>query len=312
MATTKYGVFNDIALSDSYENGTLKRCIVKRACQVTLPCGTFTPQYLDDGNRKKLLKSMTFYPDGTLSSIILQQPERVQTALGDLPAEMVTFYESGAVKRVFPTFGTLSAYWTESDEYALSPVLNFDLPVCAFSGRVINIAFYETGEPKSLTLWPGESTFVETPMGAMRTRIGFCLYREGTLRSMEPPVPAEIDTPIGWIPAFDPDAIALDGETNSLVFTGDGAIESLLTCTAKIIAVNQHNEQAVHAPAFQNSFYFDDRQAVVPLKIRFSDGRVSFGRRKSPAATIYNMEESIFRIEPVNIAHCVNTCGECE
>lgn len=312
MATTKYGVFDDIALSDSYENGTLKRCIVKRACQVALPCGTFTPQYLDDGNRKKLLKSMTFYPDGTLSSIILQQPERVQTVLGDLPAEMITFYESGAVKRIFPTFGTISAYWTESDEYALSPVLNLDLPVCAFSGKVINIAFYETGEPKSLTLWPGESALVETPLGAMPTRIGFCLYRQGAVRSMEPPIPALIDTPIGRIPAFDPDAIALDGESNSLMFAENGAIKSLLTCTAKVIAADQYSEQTIHAPAFQNSFYFDDKQAVIPMKVQFTDGRVSFGRRKGSAAAVYAIEGTSFQIQLIDIAHCVNTCDACE
>lgn len=311
-ANTKYGTFEDIGLSDYYENGMLRRCIVRRAYRVTLPCGTFTPQYLDDGNRKKLFKSMTFYADGTLSSMILQQTERVRTTLGDLPAEMVTFYESGAIKRIFPTFGTISAYWTESDEYALSPVLDFDLPACAFLGKIINIAFFETGEPKSLTLWPGDSALVETPVGAMRTRIGFCLYREGTVRSVEPPAPAEIDTPIGRIPAFDPDAIALDGETNSLVFTRDGAIESLLTCTARIVATDPYDKRTTHAPAFQSSLYFDNRQAVVPMKIRFSDGGVSFGSRKGPAAAVYDMEKSAFQIEPVSIAHCANTCDECE
>ncbi|ADU27834.1 hypothetical protein [Ethanoligenens harbinense] len=311
-AITKYGAFEDIGLSDYFENGALRRCIVRQEYRVTLPCGTFIPQYLDDGNRKKLLKSMTFYAGGALSSLILQQTEQVQTSLGSLPAEMVTFYESGAVKRIFPTFGSISAYWTESDEQALSPTLDFDLPVCAFSGKVINIAFYETGEPKSLTLWPGDSVFVKTPLGTMQTRIGFCLYPDGSVRSVEPPVPAEINTPIGRIPAFDPDAIALDGEANSLVFAPNGAIESLLTCTAKVVAADRHNKQTVHAPAFQSSFYFDDRQAVAPMKVRFSDGIVSFGRRKGPAAAVYDIDGSAFRIEPVSIAHCANICDACE
>ena len=38
-------------------------------------------------------------------------------------AEQVSFYESGALKRIFPLNGTLSGYWTQEDEAKLATPL---------------------------------------------------------------------------------------------------------------------------------------------------------------------------------------------
>lgn len=289
----------------------LKRCILKQENTITIYCGTFIPQYEDDGKRKKLMKSITFYDNGNIASMVLQNITNVNTKLGVIPAEMITFYESGAVKRIFPSFGTVTGFWTEKDEYLISPELKLDLPSGVFHNKVINVSLYETGDLKSITLWSKDAIVIKTLTGEIQTRVGFCLYPNGKIKSVEPFRGVRIDTKIGTITASDPDALAIDGDNNSLVFSEDGSILSLLTATTQV-TVTSHGETNIHTSSFKKSDYFDDRLAVEPMKISFSNDFVQFGKRKQKTTDAsYKISECLFKIETLDTQDCFNTCEEC-
>jgi len=310
--STNYGVLEGIAFSEYYENGVLKRCILKQKNTINIPCGILIPQYEDDGKRKKLMKSITFYENGNIESIVLQDSLSVNTRLGSFPAEMITFYESGAIKRIFPVFGSISAFWTAEDENNISPELQINLPFDVFKGKVINITLYETGELKSITLWPKDTILIKTHAGEIQTRIGFCLYPDGKIKSVEPYSALSVNTPIGKVLAFDPEALGIDGESNSLVFSENGNVKSLITSMAQITVFRRDGTEIVHKPSFKKSYYFDDKLAVVPMKISFSDGCICFAKRKSKKSDAeYKISECSFRIDDFVTNDCHNTCDEC-
>lgn len=311
-ASTNYGVLENISFAEYHGNGMLKRCILKQKNTINIPCGVFIPQYEDDGKRKQLLKSMTFYENGNIASMVLQDSVSVNIRLGSFPAEMITFYESGAVRRIFPVFGNISAFWTEEDECNISPELKINLPFGIFKGKVINITLYETGELKSITLWPKDTILVKTQASEIQTRIGFCLYSDGKIKSVEPCSVLGVNTPIGIVPAFDPDALGIDGESNSLVFSEDGSVKSLLTSVAQITVFCHDGKEIVHQPSFKKSYYFNDKLAIVPMKISFSGGYICFGKRKSETVDAeYKISECSFKIYDFVAQDCHNTCDEC-
>lgn len=309
---TKYGQIKNTVSAEYYESGIVKRCVVRQKNEIRLACGTLIPQYKDDGKRKKLLKSMTFYANGSLESVILQNITLIKTQWGSFPAEMVTFYESGAIKRIFPSFGTITAFWTEQDEKDFSPEFALDLPFGAFHGRAINLMFYETGKLKSMTLWPRDSLMIGTPAGIIETRIGFRLYPDGKIQSLEPLGPVPVKTPIGVVPAYDPDAMGIDGDKNSLNFANDGSIQSLLTGRVSVTVERGYEKIGEHKPSSRKSGYFDNMLALEPMKISFADGIVQFGKRKDKkAAAVYSIEECTFLIESFCSDGFRNICEEC-
>lgn len=315
-ATTKYGMLRGITRASYHENGNLERCTLEQPTKITLPGGVFVPQYedqyADDRRRKQLTKSLTFYEDGTIASIVLQDATSVTTGVGDVPAEMINFHENGTIKRIFPVYGTISAFWTEADEHRASPELTLDLPTGPFKGKIINLAFYPTGEFKSVTLWSADFLVLQTPAGSIRTRIGFCLYQDGNVKSVEPDSVLKVDTPIGEIPAFDPDALGMDGSNNSLVFARDGSIESLFTSTAQVRVTSKEGEEHVHSPALRLG-HFADVVVADPMKISFSNGYVRFGERgRTAPSTEYKISECSFTIGPLSTSVSEDSCDACE
>lgn len=310
-ANTRYGLLRDLSFAEYFDNGVLSRCVTHQQSPISLPCGTFVPQFEDDGKRKKLTKSLTFYESGAISSIILQDVSNVLTKIGSFPAEMIMFYESGAVKRIFPVFGCITAFWSQEDEYEFCKTIDLPLPFGTIHCKVINLAFYETGELKSVTLWPKDYLKIPTPTGELLTRVGFCLYHSGNIKSLEPKVPVGVKTPIGTIVAFDPDALGIDGESNSLVFSEDGSVKSLLTSCAQVTVCTSDGKKTVHAPTFKDSFYFDNKQAVVPIKLSFANGWVKFSGGKQSNKGTYEISAASFIIEDFQVLDCYNTCEDC-
>lgn len=313
---TDYGTLEGVTRAAFHENGRLARCTLSKPNTITLPSGTFIPQYEeqydDDRRRKQLTKSLTFYEDGTISSMILQDAAQVKTSIGHLPAEMVSFHENGAVKRVFPTYGTISAFWTETDERRASPELSLDLPIGSYNGKAINLTFYPTGQFKSITLWPGTFLTVPTPLGNQQTRIGFCLYEDGGTKSIEPNSVLEVPTPLGTIPAFDPNALGMDGGANSLVFARDGSVESLFTSTVQVSVATEEGKEVTHAPAVRLG-HFADVMVADPMKISFSNGQVGFSTRgKAAPSTEYRMADCTFSIDPLDASVSEDSCDACQ
>ncbi|MFA6849004.1 MAG: hypothetical protein WCS30_01490 [Selenomonadaceae bacterium] len=220
---TKYGSLNDCINPEYYPDGALHTCIVKEKSPLSfptaiLPTGIAIPQYHHDEVRRKYIASLTLYPAGTLRSLSLDESTNVQTSLGVFPAEFITFYESGAIKRLFPLNGKLSGYWSEKDEFARSVPFAFHFSFGDFTAKIISLHFYEDGALSSLTLAPGEIIKLHTSVGELSIRTGFSLYHDGRIESVEPANDTKIKTPLGMIKVFDPAVIGIHADKNSLQF----------------------------------------------------------------------------------------------
>jgi hypothetical protein len=217
--------------------------------------GELVPAYTET-HRRKNKYSVEFYKNGMVKAIALEEIQDIQTPIGEFPAERVTFFETGELKRFFPLDGKISGLWTEEEEKKLAIPLSFDLPFASFAAIIGGIAFYLSGNIRSVTLFPGETVQVSTGYGVIPARNGFSLYDgSGNLESLEPAGPAAVKTPIGTLTAFDPNAIGVNADVNSLIFDDSGRILSLITVNDRITARTEDGRTAEFIP----------REAVNPL-----------------------------------------------
>ncbi|MDR2349030.1 MAG: hypothetical protein LBF41_00190, partial [Deltaproteobacteria bacterium] len=149
--------FPGVSRLEKYPSGVLRSLFLSEETIVDTPLGPLTPQFRYDEPRKKYAPALKFYPSGALKCLRLENITPVESPAGVLPAEELVFYESGALKRLFPVNGKLSGYWSEKDEKALNSRINLTLPKFGdFSLYLSGLSFHEGGEIKSLTLWPNE------------------------------------------------------------------------------------------------------------------------------------------------------------
>lgn len=180
--------------------------------------------------RRKDRPMKRFYPSGALYSRYC--PGQAETAVpeevipgGTVKAELVTYYESGAVKRLFPLYGQLSAYWTEEDEFSLlkEPV-RINIPgtgVCPVYPA--DIFLYESGRLRAVTIWKRTSLTVRTERyGVIRTHFGAEFYEDGSPRSIEPAFGTKITMNGRQVHVFNPDVLRLHAENNSMKFDEEG------------------------------------------------------------------------------------------
>lgn len=218
-----------------YPGGALRQCRLLEPNTVRTPSGAFTARHSAGHVRVKYGKSLSFHKSGAIRSLCLERQGVVETPLGPVPAEFVTWHESGAVRRVFPRNGMLSAYWTQEDEANLAWSASLDLSVGRIEAKIVGLHFYESGALRSVTLWPGEQVVLHTPAGDIPCRVGFSLYENGSLESCEPVEPGPVRTPFGHLPAFDPEPLGVHADENSLRFSPEGQVESLVTCAVLTI-----------------------------------------------------------------------------
>jgi antitoxin component YwqK of YwqJK toxin-antitoxin module len=291
---TKYGALHGVNNSVFYENGSLLKCTLAEPNEISTLYGNYIPQYEDDRERRKRAKSLSFYKNGSLESICLQQQQTIQTSVGVIPAEKLTFYESGKLKRVFPLDGKISGFWGEEDEYALATELELATPFGPLTKKLITAFFYEDGAIKSFTFWPEDSITVPTPLGTIEAQVGVSFYNNGDLHSLEPRSPTLVATPIGEIRAFNTGITGLHGDSNSLSFYQDGRIKALLTATDHIIIADKQGNQIIQKPGQQPSLCSDSATEIVPLLVEFQADEVRFnGKRDSE----YSLEGNIFTID---------------
>ncbi len=291
---TIYGELRGVEFRTLYSNGKTDGCLVREENLLSTPYGDLIPQYEAEDMGRRQLKPFYFYKSGSIKSVPLQSQTLVRTPVGGIPAELVTFYESGALKRIFPLDGKLSGFWTSKNEFALAEEVTVESPLGSLRAKFIAIQFYESGALKSLTLWPGEFLTISTPAGQIRVRTGIAFYENGAIRSLEPAGIVKVETPVGTLTAYDNDPQGIHGDLNSLEFSPEGGVMALKTVSEEITVTDQLGNSRLFAPWLKDNPCGHERKVVVPLKVRFSKGRIIFDERQES----FNMAQCRVEIRP--------------
>lgn len=301
---TQYGIIRGLSSCEYYEGNGMKECTLNSLNQITTKYGTLIPQFDDSKDRKKFTKSISFYKSGALKSIALNDQTEIKTCLGTFPAELLTFYESGAIKRLFPLNGKMTGYWGEDDEYELSPLLDLDLGFSKVKSKVISIYFYESGKIKGLTLWPKDTLTVPLSFGEVSVRIGITFYEDGRVKSFEPNIPTRISTQLGNILAYNSIASGINGDLNSVNLHKDGTIESLMTSTDKILITNTKGKKQSFEPRLRTNPLLMDKMELIPLIIEFNENKVRFNDKYE-----YSISNCSFKVVQSTVLKELERCG---
>ncbi len=294
QAQTRYGAILTASPVERFQDGTVKSCQPCAYGALTTPAGVLVPQFSTDDARRKTVSPVAFYPDGALRAISLETRSPISTPLGSIPAEFVTFHPSGALHRVFPLNGRLTAYWGEEDEASLAEPMTIATPVGDVTARMLCLRFDQKGRLAGLTLWPGESVTVKTPCGLVAARIGLAFYPDGALRSLEPARPAPVNTPIGTLLAFDPDAVGVSGDENSLMFSPEGALTGVSTIQNSVSARLADGTRHDLRPAMRESLCGNAEREPVPMALRFYADRLEAVRVPGEAPLVLPLAGTAF------------------
>ena len=295
---TRYGVIESTRQMALTEQGLPAYCTAAKPCPLDTPAGTLTPQHTTDDLRKKEVQPVTFYKDGTIKSLPLEVQAKIATPAGEIPAELVTFHKNGAINRVFPLNGKLSGYWGQEDEQGLAMPVTLTTPIGSVTACVISVGFHPDGQLRSLTLWPGETLTVEASTGPIAVRSGLSFWPDGAIRSLEPSKPTPIATPAGEISAYDPDAVGVNGDINSVIFHGDGTVARVVTTLTSIKAVSPDGRTTRFAPEYRDSLCGDEDREVVPMTVEFRGSEVEILVTPESAPVILDLERTTLFAEP--------------
>lgn len=306
---TPFGIFGGVDTFTCYPQGELSGVRLSEKNMIVTEVGELVPAYTETARRKNK-PSVEFDRQGMVISVALDRQQEIITPIGELPVELVKFYPTGELHRVFILDGQISGFWTEEEERELNIPLSFDLGFSEFRAMINGLCFYESGEIKSITLFPGERISVATPLGTVDTRVGLSLYESGNLKSVEPAEPVTVNTPIGNITAYDPDQIGVNADSNSLSFTEEGLIQSLITCDNAVYVQTEEGFMETFAPYIKPHPLYDDVLTVSGLKIEFDyDSRDAIIKNHK-----FSLDDCGFTIEPFQRPgiHCSPAdCANC-
>jgi len=292
---TLYGNLAGVEFRTLYSNGRADGCLVGMPNILKTPYGNLVPQYESEDMGRRPVKPLYFFRNGSIKSIALQTQSPVRTPAGMVPAELVTFFESGSIKRVFPLDGKLTGFWTARNEYALAEPLRIDTPAGRITAKLIGLQFYASGALKSITLWPGQQVTVVTPIGKITVRTGMAFYENGAIRSLEPATPVKVQTPAGLLTAFDNEPNGIHGDVNSLKFGSDGSIEGLSTTQEELKVIDLAGKEHLFAPGMKNRLCGGEGQTIVPLRIGFTEERIILN---GTPATSFILGQCRIRVTP--------------
>jgi len=290
---TKYGVIKDYLNLKMHSSDQPASILLTGYTEMETPYGTLIPQYEAEDLGRKEHKYILFHSNGTARKVPLQDMQDIPTKYGTIAAEMVLFYNNGALKKLFPLTGKLSGYWTQENEFALAQSLHLALPSGDITAKIISLGFFKSGNIRSVTLWPGEIVSVNTPVGNVETRTGLSFYEDGKVKSLEPVLPTPVETLIGTLEAFDNDPDGVSGDLNSLNFDPAGNITSLTTTSSKV-TVTVSGTEKTYRPTEQESLCSSSVKVAVPLKIEFIGDNVRFNESNTD---VYDIAQCSFKIE---------------
>jgi hypothetical protein len=176
--------------------------------------------------RRKERKRVERYKSGRIKSVYLNAQTLIKTDIGVIPTELVTFYESGAIRRIFPRYGAISAYWSQQDEASITSKMSFEIGGKTYDCRPMCIHFYESGEVYSITIYDHEKMPVSTGYGDIYTNVGVAFYKDGKIKSLEPVFKTRIEINGKPVYPFCFFANHMHADNNSLVFDESGTITS--------------------------------------------------------------------------------------
>lgn len=285
---TKYGELKGMEDISLYPNGYINSCRVTEFNELKTSIGILIPQYETKDERRKLTGTLEFYENGDLMYICLDEQVNIKTNIGIIPAEKILFYENEKIKRIFPLNGKLSGYWTEENEYNLAKIIHIKNNKYSFSAKFISIAFYKSGNLKSLTLWPMETLTINNIL----IRKGISFYEDGEIKSLEPAKEVNVATPIGNIKVFNNEINGLHGDINSLEYYDNGDIKSLYTCSSLIKIINEKKENFTIKPILKAGWCNETIKYPVPIKVDFFESFIRFNENIE-----FQITNSSFKIE---------------
>lgn len=314
MSIVTRDMYNDVVSYEIYPNNSLKSCILGSENIIQTRYGKLIPQYnviSDENRQKKYRSSISFYKNGEMKSVALETQLPIETPLGIFPAELVTFYDSGVLKRVFPFNGRIDGFWSEENEGELCESFGFNLSAVSFTAKIISMHFYESGAVKSITLWPKEEIEVTVKDQVYKVRNGISFYEDGKIKSIEPAVNTFVKTSIGSLFAFDKDAIGIHGDTNSLVFSEEGEIIEVTTTHSGVkVEVKDQEKAELFEPLVVDSIIELDKKTILPLSIKIEKDKVVF--KDLQTKTILKKDTKFSTYIPIiNPAFSCSDCSTC-
>lgn len=310
---TPFGVFSGVTSIDYYPDSKIRGIRLDVKNVIMTHAGELIPFYGDDSPRRKYKSSVTFHENGMIRSVSLEEQQEVMTPIGELPAELVTFYDTGELKRVFPLDGKISGFWSEEDERALNIPLSFDFDFTSFTAMISGICFYKSGVIRSVTLFPEERIEIKhMAVGTIEVRQGFSLYEDGMLQSLEPASPTTIATPIGMLIAYDQNANGVNADSNALCLDNRGRIARVITGNS----IKVHANGAVFSFMQKEIVEEDDdgSAGIIPLSVEFQyDSRTVVITNTDGTPSCFNFDHTYsINNTMVNDLACSNgSCANC-
>lgn len=281
----------DVSICDRYNTGEVEALNTTSKNIIIINGNKYIPRYTSDDFRRKELPAIRLYKNGAIKSIDLEKQIEIKIGNYKFNAEKVIFYEDGNIKRIFPLNGRLSAFYSEEDEYKISPIYNLNFKFTNFSGKIISAKFYKSGFIKSITLWPKDKVLIKHNGKLIKCKTGFSLYENGNLESIEPMKPVVVHTPIGNIEAYDDKSFKISGEDNSLKFNEDGSVKSLITSNNVIKVINSENNYEIYSPKKGIYMGYSDILNFETVKVQFEKDKVIINSKNT-----YNINEYNFQI----------------
>ncbi|MBR1797786.1 MAG: hypothetical protein IJ757_07235 [Clostridiales bacterium] len=221
--------------------------------------------------RKKYRCPVDHYDNGNVKSVYLEEPQNIDLPEGTFQAELITFYEDGNVKRIFPLYGQLSAFWSLEEELEFAPYYDFCLDGSSVRIRPQCLYFYPSGKIRSITLWPTDKLEIKTPIGTVITTLGIELHENGSIRSIEPIPGTVITTPFGEVRPFIYKELMLHAEDSSLTFDDKGELTGLSTICSSL----EHNGVVIKPSGINSPLSIKIRDKEILVRLNDSDIRIN-------------------------------------
>lgn len=313
MVETKFGNLRGEFACSYFADGKIRSCKLEEKNQLHTTIGNLIPKYQITESRTRDRDAVSFYENHELKSIYLEEPTQIITPAGNITCEFITFYESGKIHRVFPTYGKVSGTWSEEDEIQLTPRIELNIGSTAIHNKLSCICFYESGSVKSISLYPGETVTVKLQENTMEVRIGISFYENGRLQSVEPAEPVLVETPVGKVFVYDNDPVGVHGDSNSLILDEAENIYQVTTVQTGIEIVDRQN-QAIRIQAESKRSLLDiDKSQMFAIQIIFETDYIKiidsnqeqriFDKDNYTFSTFYN---AMYRPQS-----CSSNCSNC-